>query len=309
MRRSERVALIELYAQSIDCGSLGSLNIMPPRTEKPPVIVKKDGFYLLTAAGGRTKVPCAAVFAKLNAARSDGRGQRELAEMAVEYTTELRQLEDELDSAASEGGIARRLMMLIGPVIESAVAAAAAKSSGAAQRARASVSARISVQSGRASAAVSSGGRVAFRKLSRKSSRETAAAPYERESSYVPPSLPRRRSSARLAGAEAETTGLTAYMGAASVSFDEQPAAEAASSSFYSKDPVRRAQALMARATAKKQLKEEVEEEGAEEEDHVPELSEQFAQERASRRVRESRRDRMVSVHKKNSGERLSAAL
>ena len=95
--------------------------IMPPN--RPPVILKADGFHMITAAGSRKRVPCAAVFARLTAVRNFPRGHnKKLAALVWEYGPELLHLESSLTRGVlHEGAAAYQLMLALGPHIEDVV--------------------------------------------------------------------------------------------------------------------------------------------------------------------------------------------
>lgn len=194
--------------------------------------VTRQGFDLLTAdQGTRTQhATCAAVIAALERAAAstplDALGKVAAAEAARVQT-----LKEELASGdLSEGAAARKLCMLIGPPIESAVTAAVAASSGALRRAR-----RGSTARGPAPQIVDPG------PVRRRSSRRHSSAPYAHDAS----------------------TGLTPMLAAATtLSFDEgdgsSAAVDAANAAFRKEAAVVRAKALLQRSARRAEAAEVV---------------------------------------------------
>ena len=98
---------------------------------RPPVILKANGLHMLTPAGTHELVPLTAIFARLNTLRTFRYGgEKELTALAFRKEMELMQLENCLTRGVlGEKAAAYKLMLVLGPPLETVVSMAAARPS------------------------------------------------------------------------------------------------------------------------------------------------------------------------------------
>ena len=271
MRRRPRIdPIAQPAAQPGECTALPSGECTGLR-----LVVTRAGFFQLDTQTKRRKhATCKDVIAAMERAAAQKDSSTPLAVAAAPKLPHVRELAADLASGVlSEGEVARKLCMVIGPSVELAVTAAVAVQSSALKRARqrladpapsGSPTGTLTSCSSRASASaaeevcedgcdVSADALGPSRLLRRASGRSVGAA---RSHPYAPvaplASMGVRRRSSRLAlGTASSSSGLTPALGNVTLSFDEtdkDAAVEAAHAAFNEEAAVVRAKALLERA-------------------------------------------------------------